>query len=322
MTKKILSIILRISISLALLVFLFRQVDKQGFLETIKTANPLILSLAFVIMVVCYIMGLFRWEMLLKAAEVHLPLKKILTGYSGGLFFNLFLPSTIGGDFIRSVDLASHSKKPREVVASVLLDRLSGYIGLVSIAVIALLLGFRIVRDRSVVIIVAITVGLLASILLVLFNNFLFSKVNNLLYSPRGNRLRIALRDLHQEIYYFRQHKKIILYNLMLSLIMQISLPLIFYFTAIALGAHIKLIYFFIFVPLISIITFLPISIGGLGLRDATTVFFFAKVGLGKDVGLAISLINFAFVIIIGCIGGIIYVLTLHTRRLQRNKAS
>lgn len=321
LTKRILIIILRISISVALLIFLFRQVDKKGFLEILKTADILLLWLAFLIVIVVYVIALYRWEMLLKGLKVHLSLRRILSSYCGGIFFNLFLPSTIGGDLVRSFDLASHSQKPKEVIASVLLDRLSGYVGMVGVAILAWLIGFNIVKDKTVITIILILAALLGFILAVLFNNFLYSKVNNWLHSPRGNKLRIALKDLHQEIYYFRHHKKIIVNNLLFSLIIQILCPLVFYFTAKALGANTKLLYFFIFIPIISAITMLPISIGGLGLRDATTIFFFAKVGLPKDLSLAMSLINFAFVIIIGFLGGILYVLTLHTRRLQHHKA-
>ncbi len=322
LTKRILNIILRISISFILLIFLFRQVDKKGFLGLIKLASPLLLSLAFFIAVICYVIGLYRWEMLLKELKVHLSFRRIISSFCGGMFFNLFLPSTIGGDLVRSFDLASHSKKPKEVVASVLLDRLSGYVAMVAVAIFAMLFGFKIIQDKTVIIFIVILTLFLGSILAVLFNNFLYSKVNNWLHSPRGNRLRIALKDLHQEIYYFRHHKKIILNNLLFSLIIQVLYPLAFYFTAQALKVHTRLIYFFIFIPIISAITLLPISIGGLGLRDAATIFFFAKVALAKDVSLAISLINFAFIIIISCIGGIIYVFTLHTRRLQHHQAS
>ena len=258
--------------------------------------------------------------MLLKGVQVRLPFTRIQIGYCGGIFFNIFMPSTIGGDLVRSFDLASHSKKPKEVVASVLLDRLSGYSALVIIAVLALLIGLNIIKDRAVLFTIALAILLLCGALLVLFNNFLFSKFNKLFNLWPNNKLINAIRDLHEEVYYFRQHKRILFANLSLSLFIQLCFPFVFYFTAQALGVDIKLIYFYIFVPLITAITFLPVSIGGLGLRDATTVFFFTKAGLSQDLSLAISLINFSFVIIIGCIGGIVYVFTLHTRRLQHNK--
>src|SRR3989338_3200084 len=113
--KQLLTIFLRIGISIALLIFLFRQVDKKSLWGIIKNVDKGFLSLAFVIFFSSYVLGLLRWEMLLKAAKIHLPLKRITMSFAGGIFFSLFLPSTIGGDFMRSIDLAIHTKRTREV---------------------------------------------------------------------------------------------------------------------------------------------------------------------------------------------------------------
>jgi len=314
--KKLFTIILRISISVILLVFLFKQVDKKSLLEIIKNADKPILSLAFFISFLIYLLCLLRWQMLLKAAKIYLPLKRIIIAFAGGVFFSLFLPSSIGGDLVRSIDLATHTKKPREVVATVLLDRLSGYVGLVIIALLAVIFGWKLIRDTSVLISITIITGILFIILLALFNNFLFSKINKLLHSPTAGKIKESLRNLHQEIHIFKQHKKIIANNLILSIIIQIIGPLAFYITALSLGIKTNIIYFFIFVPIIGAITLLPISIGGLGLRDATTIYFFTKIGVSKDLAFALSLTSFLFIVIYGALGGIIYVLTVHHRRI------
>ena len=149
-SRKILSVSFRISISIILLIFLFKQIDKKTLLDTMKNLNKSLLFLAFLIFFSSYILCLLRWGMLLKAAKIYLPFKRIIISFAGGVFFNLFLPSTIGGDFVRSVDLAIHTKRPREVVATVFLDRLSGYIGLVIVAILAVLFGWKLVQDRSV----------------------------------------------------------------------------------------------------------------------------------------------------------------------------
>jgi uncharacterized protein (TIRG00374 family) len=263
--------------------------------------------------------------MLLKAARVSLPLKKIIVSFAGGVFFNLFLPSTIGGDLVRSIDLSAQTKKPNEVFATVFLDRLSGYVGLVMVALFSLLIGRKLIEDRNVFIAVAIITSGLAVILFVLFNKSLYSKIK-FLYSPRTNaagpaltiieKIKESIKNLHEEIFILRSQKKIILSNLMLSLLIQIIGPLDFYIIALALGIKVSMVYFFIFMPIIGAITLLPISIGGLGLRDAATIFFFAKVGVGKDLAFAMSLVSFFFILVCGSIGGIIYVLTLHSRRL------
>lgn len=333
--KKTVSILLRIGISIALLVFLFKQADEKLMFETVKRADKHLLFLAFAILSANYVLCLYRWQMLLKAADVHLSLKRTIIAFSGGIFFSLFLPSSIGGDFVRSIDLAAYTKKPRQVVASVLLDRLSGYVGLVILTLIAVCIGWDLIHDNSVVISVCILTALLVVILLVLFNKFIYSKIHWLLrpsgsdYSaeegrrlPVLDKILVSLQNLHREIHYFRQHKKIIFNNLALSAIVQATTPVSFYFISMALGLKIKLIYFFIFLPIIGAVTLLPISIGGLGLRDAMTIFFFAKIGVAKDMSFAMSLLSFVFLLVYGGIGGIIYVLTVRHRRLQYGQPS
>jgi len=127
---------------------------------------------------------------------------------------------------------------------------------------------------------------------------------------------------LHQEIHIFRYNKRMILNNLIISFIIQTLSPISFYFIAKSIGLDLNIVYFFVFLPVIGAITLLPISIGGLGLRDATTIFFFAKVGVSKDLSFAMSLLSFAFILIYGVLGGIIYVLTVRHRRIQLHKPS
>ena len=319
--KRLVSIFLRISISVILLIFLFKQVDKNVLLATIKNADKSLLFFAFLVFFFNYLLCFYRWKMLLTTLEIQIPSKRIITSFSGGVFFSLFLPSTIGGDLVRSIDLATYTKRPREVVATVFLDRLSGYVGLVILALLALLLGGKFLQDKSVLFSVGIITAILIAILLVLFNQFLYSKINKILNSPRAGRVREAIKNLHQEIYIFRQHKKMILKNLILSFFVQATSPVVFYIIALSFGIKLNIIYFFIFLPIIGAITLLPISIGGLGLRDATTIFFFAKVGVAKDFAFAMSLLNFFFLLLYGALGGFIYVLTVHHRRIQHHQS-
>jgi len=317
--KKIFSLLLRIGISVALLIFLFKfnKIDAPRLIKSIKDADKPLLLCAFLIFYFNYHFCLFRWEMLLKGAKIHLPLKRVIISFAGGIFFSLFLPSTIGGDVIRTIDLAAHTKRPREVVATVLLDRLSGYVGLVLVSLIAILLGWRFIQYKIVLVYIGVLTAILIALLLVLFNRYLYSKINQILHSPTAGKLREFIRSLHHEMYVFRHHKNIIMDNLLLSICIQVITPIVFYLTALSLGVEINVLYFFIFLPIIGAITLLPISIGGLGVRDALTIFFFAKAGVNKDLALAISLMNFLFILFYAGIGGLIYVLTVHHRRIQ-----
>lgn len=322
--KKFLSIFLRIGISLILLVLLFKfnKIDLPGLWETIRNANKFFLLLSFIVFFLSYVLCLLRWKMLLNAADIHLPLKRVIISFSGGIFFNLFLPSTIGGDVMRSADLAAHTKKTSEVIATVFVDRLSGYMGLVILILLAVSFGWKYFQHASVLLSVIIIITILAGVLLVLFNKSAYVRINNFLSAPGAGKIKAALKNLHHEIHIFRHQKRMLFNNVMLSLLVQAAGPLSFYFIALALGINIKAIYFFVFLPIIGAITLLPISIGGLGLRDASTIFYFGKVGVTEHMSLAMSLLSFGFIIIFGAVGGIIYVLTVRHRRVQHYQSS
>jgi len=320
--KKISLVLLRGSISIILLIFLFSHVDKRTLFEVIRGTDKPLLFLGLAVFFFNYFFCFLRWIMLLKVVEIRLPLNRVIISYAGGIFFNVVLPSTIGGDLVRSLDLATHTKKPKEIVATVLLDRLSGYVGLVILSVAALSLGWRLIQDPVVFLGIGLLAFFLLLILLVLFNGFIYQKVNQFLGSLGTGRIREAIRSLHHQMHIFRDHKAMIAKNLLLSLLVQLTTPLSFYFIARSLGININLVYFFIFIPIIGAITLLPISIGGLGLRDASTIFFFAKAGVDKDLSFAMSLLSFSFIIFYGVLGGLIYVFTVHHRRIQSVQSS
>ena len=320
--KRIFSVLLRIVVSIVLLVLLFRfnKIDAISIINDIKGADKALLAAGFIILFLIYLLGFWRWHMLLKAAGIQASLKRLIVSFCGGAFFSIFLPSTIGGDVVKTADLAGHTRKAKEVIATVLLDRLSGYIGLVFVILPALLLGKDLVRDKVVISSVAAIVVLLIFILLVLFNRFIYSRITEFLTAPGAGKIKETISDLHSEIHIFRRHKKLIVYNLILSFFIQLISPLSVYFIALSLGIKINLIYFLIFLPIIGAITLLPIAIGGLGLRESLFVAYFAKVGVIKQSAIAMSLLSFFFIVIYGALGGIIYVLTVHHRRLQRNQ--
>jgi len=321
--KQIFLIFLRVGISAALLWYLFRQIDKKRLFEIISHADKRLLALAFCVFVITYISAFFRWKMLLDAIKIYLPIKRIIAAFSGGIFFNQILPSSIGGDLMRSIDLASHTKRAREVVATVFLDRLSGYIGLVGMALASLACGWSLINDRRILFPVAIITGLLIAILMVLFNASVYKKINDLLRPPGAGRIREAITNLHHEIHVFRDKKAVIIKNISLSLLLQTSSCFSFYIIARSVGININMVYFFIFLPIMGAITMLPISIGGLGLRENTAAYLFPLVGVNKDLAVAMSLLNFFFIVICAIIGGLIYyVLTVHHRRLQSDKLS
>jgi len=308
--------ILRISVSAALLIFLFHKIRPAALWEIVRESNkPLLLS-ALVLTVCGYVLCYFRWRMLLSLAGVRVSSARVLSAYGGGLFFGILLPSTIGPDLVRSLDLAARTKKASETVATVLLDRLSGFTGMVLVAITALILGARLIPDARIVGVIIMFSAALGCILVVIFNSRAYGSIKKLLHREQSGRIRSALASVHRHMHQLRAHRAKIAQNLALSVSVQLLSPLAAWLVALAFGVRIPLIYMFIFFPVITAVTMLPLSIGGLGLRDYTAVMLFAQVGVSANISFAVSLAIFAFTVACSALGGLIYVFTIHNRRI------
>ena len=312
--RKISLFLIRISISVGILLFLFKRVDLNKIIQIISNANKPILGFVLLLSFLSYFVAFLRWKMLLTGLRFNLANSSIFKSFCIGLFSNLFFPSTVGGDFLRCIDLGVRTQEPRRVVASVILDRISGYSALMVVALLALLLGYKIIDDIAVFFSLGIILIFLALILAILFNNFLFQKSTKLL--RLFGRMGETLINLRYEIYNFRSQKRLIVKNFLHSLIIHLSMSFLIYLISRALGARISPIYFFILVPIISSISALPISIAGLGLREASSMYFLTRVGLSGELALALALLVFFMVFLFGLIGGIIYVFTFSHRRI------
>ena len=325
--KKIINILLRFGVSAGLLFFLFRKIDLKAFVQIIKRADFTLILLSFFVFCLIYALCFLRWHKLLRALGVDLPIRPIFSSFMGGVFFNAVLPSTIGGDVLRSVDLSAKTKRPDKIIATVFVDRLSGYTGLSLVCFGLLIFGWKLVNTPSVIIHVILITGLLCLILLVLFNDFLYRKITGFLEKssrkkqeqfPKVVSLRQHLVKLHQQVYYFRSKPKVVIERILLSIIIQIISSVSFYILFLSLGIKINIVYCLIFQPIIGAITLIPISIGGLGLRDNMTRLFYSKVGIDSSFSIAASLVTFTFIIIGALVGGLVYyVLTVRHRRVQ-----
>jgi len=254
--------------------------------------------------------------MLLHALELRPPLSRIVTAFSGGLFFNMILPSTIGGDVARAYSLFSHTKEASKIVATVILDRLSGFLAVTFIAILSYAFGHSYINSPLIGWIILFIASIFIFISLLLFSRYISEKFCAFLRLLRLKKIEAVWLKIFNALSLFRDKKGVLFRNFLISLLIQGTLVIIFYLIALSLRANTKVIYFFVIVPIIQVISTIPITIGGLGLRDASAVLFFSKVFIPSEIAVSISLISFLFLVIVGVAGGIVYVLTLHTRRL------
>lgn len=135
--KEIFSVVLPCFLSLGLLAWLFITIDYKHIWLAVKGSDMRYMSAAGIIFFFINFLIIWRWRILMKAVGLKAKTLSSLRWYFIGSFCNLAPISTVGSDVIRGLGIAQELGSKPKVFASIVLDRLSGFAGLVSAPVVA-----------------------------------------------------------------------------------------------------------------------------------------------------------------------------------------
>ncbi|MBU4450952.1 MAG: flippase-like domain-containing protein [Actinobacteria bacterium] len=308
--KKKIFTILRIVVSVGLIAYLIKAQfkDFKTILDMIKTVNiPLLLAAASI-----HIFGIWisavRWQLLLKTQGIRISKGYLASSFLIGSFFNNILPTSVGGDIFRSLDIANKTKISVGKSASVLvIDRFAGVISAALYAVIALFLGFATIGTTSYVIPIAIFFAISIIFGFLILNPSIL-RLNKIVRKIKFlSKIREKLMEVYHTFLSFKKYKLALIEALLCSLALQFGVICNYYLAARSLGINLSLASFIFIVPVVATIAMLPITIGGTGLRENALVFFMVALGAQNQKAAMTSLVIFAMILVPGIIGGIIY---------------
>ena len=309
--KPLFSFVLRFGLSFALLwlTFFIQKTSPQDVWNTLRSADPSYIVMAGCIFLILNLILLFRWFIYVRALELSVPFSVVTRYFLIGLAGNLVLPTAIGGDVIKILGLCQYSPQKPKVVASVLLDRLSGFAGIVVVAILAVIFNFHLIKNVTLLIgIVLLTAGSFV-VGFILFNESVFSfccQVFN-----RMPKIKQKLMDLHHDIALLKNRQYALYQAVGISALAQVIAAVFFFLVAKGLHQNISLMSFLVITPLVGVASSIP-SIGGLGAREgALTGLLGIICGIGKEagkaIGFSIGIMNFFFMVIVGLIGAVVY---------------
>ena len=303
---------LKCVVSLALIAyFLIFRTSLKEIAAGLKSASAGLLLLAFSLHLLGLLISAVRWRILIKAQGDSVPIGLLVRSYLVGTFFNNFLPSRIGGDVVRIWDGSKYSqlKSLARSTAVILVERLTGIVVLLVFAAAASLLRMEFARQVPL-----IWPALLISLAGLLFIGILFLPVSNrlLLKLPEKRvwgRIKTKVIDFQNALGSYRRKPAPLFSALLLALILQINVVIHYYLIGRALHLSIPILDYFIFIPIVHLILLIPITINGLGLREVSYIEIFGFYGVAAGAAISFSLVDVAFMLVIGLVGGIIYVL-------------
>ena len=274
--RSFLKLLLKIAVSVACLWYVYTKIDFTKAIAALGKADWFFLFIALLLFLLSKLIAAFRLNIYFRDINIHLPEKKNIKLYWLGMFYNLFLPGSIGGDAYKVILLTKKFNVPyKKTAAAVLLDRFSGLIALGLIVAVY----STIVLTSTLYISLIIAAALLASLGLYFVTRF-----------------------------WFRDFLAGFSATFLLGIAVQVSQVICVYF--ILLSLHLPLqqsAWIFIFLAA-AVITVLPVSLGGgLGTRE----FVFREGALlfllSPDLAVVISLL-FYLCTLLGSLPGLYYI--------------
>lgn len=320
MLKKLKSLFLRVAVSIFSLAFAFYMVrgELTEGLSHLTNLHTLPLFVALVINFLSLAVVTLRIGTILAIQKVHLTFSRLYYLWTISLFFNLFLPSAVGGDIAKAYYIYKDSGKKMASVTSVLLDRFFGLTATISIGFLAFLLGREHIDDPKIGHVLFWATGIvLVGVLFVMSRRF-SKPAKSLLKTLTPRRFHERLQRLFEALDLYQKRRISFCAAYVYSLVAQGMFIAMVYFLARSIHIDLPVAIFFLFMPLITVASMIP-SIGGLGVREAATVYLFRGY-MSLDQAVALSLIFDLFLYGIGCVCGILYAIrgSVPIRELER----
>lgn len=301
--------LLKLAIGVALLVYLYTRLkDPAQLWQQIVQADKWLLFAGALCYSAAVALGGYKWGLLLEAADIHVPAGRLLAYQWVAEFFNNFLPAQVGGDVMRGYALASDVRRTADVAASVLIDRFIGLMVFMVAAAVgstAMLLwgrpdGTPFTPEQQVSVqLIALGSGaaslLLLTMLVAILSRRLKVLVERLLTTFAFLRFALPIWTKLAEAFnvYRHQYRTLILTSLCSLLIVLLTSVNIWLIAQAIEPASISLLEVLTINPIIVFVALaVPLSPGGLGVRQGAFAATFLLMGAGGDLGLAVGLIQ------------------------------
>lgn len=289
--------LIKLAISITICVVIFRNINFQDFWAAVGNADPKLIAAACFMQFSAILVASYRYSLIAGSFSFQQPFSFYNKSYFKGMFFNQALPTTVGGDALRVMDLIRTGRESKfQCFLCVMVDRLYGLFGLTLITFCALLAVPVFLPLPATYAALAVCAGYMVVLVLVA----LAYRIPNL---PRFIPAR-KLKDISFSVSKSLNTPGKTLAQLSLTLTIQLISVLTMYCLSLSVGVETGLQYFLVVVPLVFLLAVLPISFAGWGVREASLVAMFAFIGADTSKIMCVSII-YGIILIIASLPGL-----------------
>ena len=299
-------LVAKLLVSGGLLYWLLSGFDLAAFGSILQHTHILLFVLAAGFFALSNVLGAFQWYLLLRGQALGVSLRQAIVLYWVGVFFNNVLLGNIGGDAIRIYDVRRLTRETSRAAAATFMDRFVGLFSTCCLALGACVLVAEVRRPGLVTMLVSVWSGLVVLLALGLSRR-LGSQVERVLRRLPARVSRI-LGELRSNFVVYRAKAPLLVGVWLVSLGVQFSRILVYWTAGTAVGLEVGLRFFIGFQPVAAIAAALPISVGGLGVREGVLVELFGGIGVEESLAFATSILGYGAGILASLLGGILFI--------------
>jgi len=304
--RQILLSAIKILISAALLYLALRKVDLLDLAARVNNIGSLgWIALAIAVTFLQIFIGVLRWCEVSAECHAPLPIRQAMRFNLIGAFFNQTLPSAIGGDAVRLWLVARAGAGWRAATYSIFVDRAIGLIALAIIIVASLPWSYHLISDpqgRSALLLVDFA-ALAGGLGFLVFGALRWDWLRRWWAT---HHLHACAVIANRVIFNRRRGPKVAV----LSALVHILSVVIAWCVVQSIAAPVSFAQTFQLVPPVMLITMLPISIAGWGVREAMMGLAFGYAGLMTNEGVNVSLLYGSITFLVGAFGGLVWILS------------
>ena len=252
----------------------------------------------------------WKWQILLVPVRLEVPYLKVLAFYFTGMFFNLFLPTIVGGDAVKALLLARETGAPARATMSVFMERNAGLCALLIVAIAAAELAPPVeLFGTSLRFLTWVLATGYAAANVVLMSPLVYRIADRVIAATPLARFRHRADSLYQAIVPYRNAPLRVLSSVGLSFIFQGIVIAVVFLNARALALDVPLAAVAVFVPLVSLAGMVPVSVNGLGVREALYILLFGRIGVPVETAVSLALLYLAVTFLASLPGGVAYLM-------------
>lgn len=327
---------LRFGVTILIFAFLFKNLNVTKLGATFLQINPSIALVGLVVGIYTLVVSAYQWQALLNAEKIPLDLTKLINLYMVGIAFNHFLPTSMGGDAVKIYYVGRESSNMPGSASAAVMSRITGFFGMLLVAYPTLLIFHDHFTQPVVLLLLLLSIVVLALVtgtfvFAGLFSRFAQAKKIQLTFEsflPTFVRKKLNIGgiiekaiDIGNTLIMSAKKPRSMVIATLFGVMFHVVACLNYYSYGLALHISIPFYFYLVAIPLVSLIGFLPISIGGFGLREGALIFVFSTAHVAAATTLTLAFMMDVQMLFFAAVGGFMYLFMSNLIGTQKKPA-